>query len=178
MYIPLSLTYVVKIISFFTPDLPVPLTTIEDAGSNTAGQSYTLTCMATLVEGLSITPDIQWMGPNGSYIVGDGSITISDLELVEGVVASRSLTFSVLLTSHGGEYTCRANLSLPGSSAQHVASNETFNVTVQSKPSQYSYASFSFHNLFRSLSLSFSFLHNILPSYTLPSYNTIYLISI
>ena len=110
--------------------------------------------MATLVEGLSIIPDIQWVGPNGS-IVGNDSITISDLEVVEGVVASRNLVFSVLLTSHAGEYTCWANLSLPGSSAQHVASSEMINVTVRSKLTVF----LSFFLFSQSLSLSVSFFH-------------------
>lgn len=92
-----------------------------------------LICTATLTEGLPVTPGIQWLTADGNPIGGDEGITVGDLEVIEGVTESRRLVFNLLRTSHGGEYTCRANFTLPGSSAQDIASNETFPVIVQSK---------------------------------------------
>lgn len=108
-----------------------------DEGSNIAGQIYRLVCLATLTEGLPVTPDTQWLTADGNPIEGDEDITIGDLEVIEGVTLSQSLVFNLFRTSHGGQYICRANFTLPGSSAQDVASNETFSVIVQSKLCQY-----------------------------------------
>ena len=106
--------------------------TIRATGSNTAGDTYTLTCSAVLIEGFSVTPDIQWLGPDGEHITG-GGITVGDVMAEQGVTVSRSLTFDLLLASHAGEYTCRANFTDPEPPGEEIASNQTLAVVVQSK---------------------------------------------
>ncbi len=62
----------------------------------TAGQDYTLTCEVVVGER---TPTLQWTGPGGETIL-------------EQPGTSLSLTFSPLLTSHGGEYTCQSTVGV------------------------------------------------------------------
>ena len=69
----------------------------------TAGQSYTLTCEVVVGEG---TPTLQWTGPG----VGAGGVTEGAL-METGHNFTLALTFSSLLTSHGGEYTCQSTVT-------------------------------------------------------------------
>ncbi len=62
----------------------------------TAGQDYTLTCEVVVGEG---TPTLRWTGPGGETILEQSGTSLN-------------LTFSPLLTSHGGEYTCQSTVGV------------------------------------------------------------------
>ena len=94
-----------------------------------------LLCLADLIEGASVTTDVEWIGADGTLITDGGGISIGDL-MMEGVGVSRNLTFDSLLASQAGEYTCRASFPEPDSPAHDIASNLTTIVTVQSKLTQ------------------------------------------
>ena len=49
--------------------------TNEDAVHQT---DYTLICTMSVIDGMTLTPDFEWFYPNGSVIVSDGNIVISD----------------------------------------------------------------------------------------------------
>ena len=69
----------------------------------TAGQvDYTLTCEVDVGEG---TPTLKWMSPGET----NGTVTIGN-QTQSGTIFTLNLTFSSLLTSHGGEYTCRSTV--------------------------------------------------------------------
>ena len=51
---------------------------------------------------------------------------------IEGSVITRNLTFSPLHTSHGGEYTCQASISVLNISIVNLSNNSSTNITVQS----------------------------------------------
>ena len=86
---------------------------ISPSGSTTAGETYSLTCSATLHMRNPTLPDpdipsptFEWFfGPNGNAPLPSG------LTPIENVLNSRTYTstlqFSPLSQSHAGNYTCR-----------------------------------------------------------------------
>ena len=108
------------------------IVTGEPAGTApSAGESYTLTCTVEVVERLVVTPDVEWLDPDNKVITTGGDITVGSPE-TSGTTTTLTLTFNPLHTSHGGEYTCRANITVDGISVD-VTSSDSFNVIVQSK---------------------------------------------
>ena len=94
------------------------LVTITATGSPSAGQIYTLTCVGSLVGNTSIIPVVTWSNSTG--VVPSGNVV---------TVSSGNLTFNLLRTSNGGQYTCLSTLSSPlNSTAVSV-----MNIIVQSK---------------------------------------------
>ena len=83
-----------------------------------AGQTLTLTCSASLQQDVNGSPTLMWTR-DGVEQPGEAS---SD---------SLSLSFSPLLTSHGGVYTCTARLTIPEAGVDVSETNTTI-VTVQS----------------------------------------------
>ena len=78
-----------------------------------------------MVEGLVVDPNVVWLDSNG--------MTVSGLDIavgrpsIEGSVVTRNLTFSILHTSHGGEYTCRASIiSLSSSNLTRIIVQSMF----------------------------------------------------
>ena len=96
---------------FSTLALPAPEVSITHHGSTAAGDVYTLTCNATVVENLAVEPGIQWRYTNGTT-VGGTNITVGAV-MMTGNVSTQNLTFSPLRTSHGGQYICKANVYVP-----------------------------------------------------------------
>ena len=72
------------------------------AGSLTPGQSYNLTC-TVILNGTTGSPTIEWLGPNNNS-------TMENRVMVNNSTYERTLLFSSLRTSHGGQYTCQAVL--------------------------------------------------------------------
>ncbi len=92
---------------------------VEESGTPTAGQDYTLSCKVVVGEGM---PTLQWTGPG----VLTGRVTVGE-QMGTGTTFTLPLTFS-LLTSHGGKYTC---LSTVGDAAVERTAMST--ITVQSQ---------------------------------------------
>ena len=97
---------------------PNPVT-ISSSGSGKPGESYSLTCSATLSDPLRLpssipTPNFEWFfGPNGDSSLPSGvtstpTVTISGTNLVY----TSSLQFSVLNEFHAGKYTCRLGVGI------------------------------------------------------------------
>ena len=76
------------------------------AGPPTAGQAYNLTCTVTL-DNVTGPATIVWLSPNGSTVSNSSSVTVNNT--IDSVY-EKTLVFSRLYTSHGGQYTCRAEL--------------------------------------------------------------------
>ena len=99
-------------------------------GNQTAGNAYTLVCRVSVVESLVVDPDVVWLDSN--------RMTVSGLDIavgrpsIEGTVVTRNLTFSPLHTSHGGEYTCRASISVSSISIENLSNSSSTNITVKS----------------------------------------------
>ena len=76
-------------------DLMAPVV-YEDSINSTAGQSLTLTCMFSVPANLFNSPSVQWLNSTGVILSATGNHT-----------------FSPLLTSDGGVYTCNVTISIP-----------------------------------------------------------------
>ena len=87
----------------------------ENTLNSTAGQPFTLVCTFMMPDNLIRPPIVQWLNSTGDVL--------SD---------SISLYFPVLRTSHGGEYTCTVNISIPELDIELTEDGNT-NITVLSK---------------------------------------------
>eukprot|EP00731_Ephydatia_muelleri_P018726 Em0011g766a len=97
-------------ISLSVQALPPPLVTTSSYGSTIAGLVYSLVCMVKVVDGLEVVPDVVWM-KDGGVLVNGTNTTLT--RTVSGGNSTLNLTFNPLLTSHGGQYTCVATISIP-----------------------------------------------------------------
>ena len=106
---------------------------ISPSGSTTAGETYSLTCSATLIEPSHLpsnvpSPTFQWFfGPNGNALLPSES-GLTPMPTLNSrnsttVTYSSTLQFSPLSQSHVGMYTCRLG-------AASLVNNETI-VTVE-----------------------------------------------
>ena len=107
-------------------DLPAPDINITTTGDSTAGEMYTLICTVTSVANLFSPPELVWMKTDSGVL--NGSET-----LMEGTTTARNFTFSPLLTSQGGEYTCQATITITKAGIEDLTNTVTMNVSVQSK---------------------------------------------
>ena len=81
----------------------------HDAGAPTAGQSYNITC-TVILNGITGSPTIEWLGPNNNPLLNSSNVTVENVVMVNDSAFDRTLVFSSLRTSHGGQYTCRVAL--------------------------------------------------------------------
>ena len=70
---------------------------IAASGTNTAGETYSLECSAT-VTGSTDQPTITWLDPMNNPVLS---------EMVTTTGSMSTLTFISLAASHAGTYTCR-----------------------------------------------------------------------
>ena len=88
-----------------------------------AGNSYTLTCVATT----DITPQVKWTDPSGNPVVEGEGLTLSGPAVFGGNTTLR-LTFNYLRTSQAGRYSCLSIIATPTS-----VQSEVWDTTVQSE---------------------------------------------
>ncbi len=104
-------------VSIVSPALPV-----------LAGDPLTVSCTATVVPFLVTTPFLHWRHADGS-ILSTSPPSAGGMEVREVVL---ELEFSPLRTSHGGQYSCVAGISIPDIAAAET-SNMTESIKVQSE---------------------------------------------
>ena len=87
---------------------PRPRVAISPTGTLTAGKLFSFICTVTLADGGSLTEDltVHWVTPDGINIDMDSDIGI--IIANSTLTHNRTLKFSPLRTSHGGQYTCNA----------------------------------------------------------------------
>ena len=83
------------------------MTIRRDAQPLTVGQPYNLTCIAVL-DGITGPPSIGWLDSNNNPLLNSTSLTVRNVLMVNDSAYDRTLVFSHLHTSHGGQYTCLA----------------------------------------------------------------------
>ena len=75
----------------------------------TSEKDFSLTCIVTVVEYLTVKPTVEWregrLGIGNGVIVGDTTHS--------GVMSMKTLTFSPLCPSHHGVHICRATINIP-----------------------------------------------------------------
>ena len=104
-----------------------PRVVVSGAREETAGEQLELTCTATVVDHLVVTPTFIWYGGG----VGDIGVTENEATINENTVIN-TLTFSHLLTSHGGWYDCWVNINIPSINLSRSGVDITY-VRVKSK---------------------------------------------
>ena len=86
--------------------------TISSSGSETNGETYTLTCSATLIDPTPLpanvpAPNFHWyFGPTGDAPLPP-DVTLWPTLSVSSYTYISNLVFSPLVQSHAGTYTCR-----------------------------------------------------------------------
>ena len=103
----------------FVPALPPPGVTITFSGDSIAGQTYTLHCSASVVDGLVVLPDMKIVYLNSTVMSVVNSISVE-------------YVFSPLRTSHGSQYTCTATVNIPQAGITDRNTSVTENITVAS----------------------------------------------
>ena len=107
-----------------------PIVSITTSGSNIASNMYSLLCSVSVVFG---TPDITWFYSNGTKLL-NGSGTTQTLTMISVTEQTYELQFNPLMYTHGGEYTCVANLTVIHDNGAFIGvSNVTTTVYVTSK---------------------------------------------
>ena len=107
-----------------------PIVSITTSGSNIAGNIYSLLCSVSVVFG---TPNITWFDSKGIKLLNDSGIT-QTLIVISDTIQTYELHFNPLMYTHGGEYTCVANLTVIRDDETFIGvSNATITVYVTSK---------------------------------------------
>ncbi len=110
-------------------ELPSPEISVLSAPISEAGQSVSLSCIVTVVENLIVNPHIEWMKVGSSTINDQNSTEMNTV--VSGTVSTLNVSFDPLLTSHAGQYQCRASVNI--SVVPVVFNNITTSLYVASK---------------------------------------------
>ena len=76
---------------------------ISGTNEGELGEQLLLTCTVSVVDHLVARPSIVW-------VVGDSGVTENDTRAVNETTSEKTLIFSSLNTSHGGQYTCQAQI--------------------------------------------------------------------
>ena len=109
----------------------------EDGPVEAGSGGLTLTCTVTeTVNGFTNTPSGHWIGPSGPVTSREGIVMVETGDDTEGIWSSLTITvtFSSLLTSHGGQYTCQGTLFTPAEGGKNVTNSSTpLTVTVRCK---------------------------------------------
>lgn len=85
--------------------------TFSSEGNLTAGENYTLTCTATVIEGLSDDAVLAIsLADSRGDPVPSNVVQVSDVETMAEVM------FQPLLLSHGGYYICNASITISAAS--------------------------------------------------------------
>ena len=138
----------------FVSIFPVPPTSIATSisiiGPPVAGYNFSITCSATVTEGIVGVPVLAWTDSNGRPIGSTGDITLND-QVTSGQMTNRTLFFDPIRTSDEGSYICTATLSSP---ALTVALNSTTLYTIDVQQSKFKT---SLNNLSPSISCCSSF---------------------
>ena len=108
-------------------------TSIRSIGPSVAGYNYTLTCIATLIEGMSDTPNIWWTHTDDQLVSSVGDIILHG-PITTGLSTTLTLYFDPIRTMDGGTYICIASVPSPALTAP-VNSSTTYDIIVLSSKS-------------------------------------------
>ena len=100
------------------PSVPQSWATVQISSppddSAVVGREFVMTCTVTAVRGLLMvvpTVHVTWTGPDGN-LTDEENITVGPPKTF-GLVTSRSLTLDYLQSQEGGQYSCKAAISVP-----------------------------------------------------------------
>ena len=87
-------------VCFILSALPVPTLNFSFSGYSIAGQWYSLSCSASVVDGLVVRPNLMIVFPNSTDLLKENTSLLD-------------YSFSPLRTSDAGQYICRATINIP-----------------------------------------------------------------
>ena len=96
--------------------------------------NYTLVCTVLAIQGMNIVSEVHWYHPNGSVVETGGRLRVGTTKSRRSVT-TLSLTFSPVVHADGGEYYCRAQVTVPWMSTQPPVKRESIKMAVTSKHS-------------------------------------------
>ncbi len=77
--------------------------------SPTEGYEFTYLCSIVLTYDLEATPELVWVGPDGNRVKNGSSIAVGQA-VTDALTTSLALKYMPLNTTHGGKYSCEANV--------------------------------------------------------------------
>ena len=122
-----------------SPDLRDPVIIISSTigGTLEVGDTLELSCSVTVEEHLAPSAELSFVWSGGSVggsrgSVGGSGVIDNDTRAVNETTSERTLTFSSLNTSHGGQCTCQAVINIAQISLMKTG-NDIAEVMVQSE---------------------------------------------
>jgi len=113
------------------PDTAISIFTSASETPN-LGQNHRIHCVVSeTVGGLSTRPIPQWRNHDDSELITGGGIILDGPSYVS-TLATLTLMFNVLHTSHAGRYICKASLSSPALPSPLVKTQD-YNISLQSE---------------------------------------------
>ena len=110
----------------FFPQI-VDVSSIDSVDVLRAGDSHTLECTISRVGSLppSTLLEVVWLDPNSSIITSGTDYNITGDTSTNSTILISRLTLTRLRTSHGGVYSCSANMTVPDRVTDHQVTRMT-----------------------------------------------------
>ena len=102
-------------------------------GNALHGVQFTIQCTVNVNSGIRLHPLMEWVGSDGSVVESEENRTMVELRKSGLHRYTLSLSFNPALSSDGGRYTCRANLSVPWMDVQPRLLQSSYDLTVNSE---------------------------------------------
>lgn len=94
------------------------------------GQDYTLVCTVTVIEGITLPVTIEWLHSNGSAVANERIVIQNN---TVSLITTLTMTFTPVLTTDGGDYSCRATINVPWMDEQPPPRTARVHIPVTSK---------------------------------------------
>ena len=98
-----------------------------------AGQPYSLTCTVQVVQYLTAIPDVTWLAPNGNSLQNVNGITVKKTVRNDNITSLSFTVDKLDQSSHAGNYTCRACISIDKASIEGHCGQVMAEVTLSGK---------------------------------------------
>ena len=98
-----------------------------------AGQPYSLTCTVQVVQYLAAIPDVTWLAPNGNSLQNVNGITVKKTVRNDNITSLSFTVDKLDQSSHAGNYTCRACISIDKASIEGHCGQVIAEVTLSGK---------------------------------------------
>lgn len=83
---------------------------VNTSGVSSVGETFLLICTVTRAENVTGDINLRWIGPDEIQVMNTSSVQVGS-PVTSGAMTTLTLQFTTLLTSHGGEYMCQADLA-------------------------------------------------------------------
>ena len=120
----------------FVYPVPDDWATIEitnSSGQDTLNNTdYTLVCAVRVISGMTLPVRMEWVGPDGAVVGSEGNRTVGEVE-TQGTLSTLTLSFHPVFFADGGQYVCRASITVPWMTRQPPQKSASVHITVSGK---------------------------------------------